>query len=62
MLAKNKKIKSVYGAVSYKDASKLYKEKSPDVVLLDGSLPRTMSLDFLTEMKSTGGKIPHFIY
>ena len=61
ILAENENIESVYGAVSYKDASKLFKEISPDVVLLDGSLPGTMSIDLLTEMKAAGEKTPVII-
>jgi DNA-binding NarL/FixJ family response regulator len=52
ILTETENIKTVYGAVAYKDASLLYKQKSPNVVLLDCGLPGTMSLDLLKEFKA----------
>ncbi len=51
ILTETKNIHSVYGAVAYKDASILFKEKKPNVVLLDGGLSGTMSIDLLKEFK-----------
>ncbi len=50
-------IKSVYGAVSYKDALRLFKEIEPNLVLLDGSLPGTMSVDLLKKFREISEKI-----
>lgn len=52
ILTETKRIKTVYGAVSYKDASMLFKQKKPNVVLLDGGLSGTMSIDLLKEFKA----------
>ena len=52
ILTETENIKTVYGAVSYKDASLLFKQKNPTVVLLDAGLPGTMSIDLLKEFKS----------
>ncbi len=53
ILSETENIKTVYGAVAYKDASVLFKEIKPNVVLLDGSLPGSSSIDLLKEFKAT---------
>jgi DNA-binding NarL/FixJ family response regulator len=53
ILSETENIKIVYGAVAYNDASILYKEVKPNVVLLDGDLPGTMSMDLLKEFKAS---------
>ena len=53
ILSETENIKNVYGAVAYKDASALFKEIRPNVVLLDGGLPGSMSIDLLKEFKAT---------
>ena len=53
ILSETENIKNVYGAVAYKDASILFKEIKPNVVLLDGGLPGNMSIDLLKEFKAT---------
>jgi DNA-binding NarL/FixJ family response regulator len=53
ILSETENIKNVYGAVAYNDASVLFKEIRPNVVLLDGGLPGTMSIDLLREFKAT---------
>lgn len=52
ILSETENVKSVYGAVAYKDAMKLFNEKKPDLVLLDGDLPGTTSIDLLKEFKA----------
>ena len=52
ILTETENIKTVYGAVAYKDASILFKAKKPHVVLLDCSLSGTMSIDLLKEFKA----------
>lgn len=54
MLSEAENITAVYGAVSYNDAARLFKEIEPNVVLLDNGLPGNMSLDLLNEFKTTG--------
>ena len=56
ILTETENIKTVYGAVSYKDASLLFKQKNPTVVLLDAGLPGTMSIDLLKEFKAINEK------
>ena len=53
ILSETENIKTVYGAVAYKDASVLFKEIKPNVVLLDGGLPGSSSIDLLKEFKAT---------
>ncbi len=53
ILSETQNIKTVYGAVAYKDASVLFKEIKPNVVLLDGGLPGSSSIDLLKEFKAT---------
>lgn len=52
MLSEMNCVRVVYGAVSYKDALKLFKELQPRVVLLDTNLPANRSIDLLAEMKA----------
>jgi DNA-binding NarL/FixJ family response regulator len=52
ILSETENIKTVYGAVAYRDASVLFKEIKPNVVLLDGTLPGSMSIDLLREFKA----------
>lgn len=52
ILSETDNIKAAYGAVSYKDASRFFKAHKIDVVLLDGSLPGSMSVDLLNEIKT----------
>jgi CheY-like chemotaxis protein len=44
-------ISAIYGASSYKEGIKYFKEKNPDIVLLDIILPDNESLKLLKEMK-----------
>lgn len=53
ILSENENIRTVYGAVAYRDASVLFKEIKPNVVLLDGTLPGSMSIDLLKEFKAS---------
>jgi two-component system, CitB family, response regulator MalR len=52
ILSETDNIKATYGAVSYKDASRFFKNNKIDVVLLDGGLPGSMSVDLLNEIKA----------
>jgi two-component SAPR family response regulator len=52
ILSETDNIKGAYGAVSYKDAARFFKANKIDVVLLDGGLPGSMSVDLLTEIKT----------
>jgi DNA-binding response OmpR family regulator len=61
ILSENAHIKATYGAVSFKDASRIFKSIHPDLVLLDGNLPGTMSFDLLQEMQACVEKIPVII-
>jgi DNA-binding response OmpR family regulator len=51
ILSETDNIKAAYGAVSYKDATRFFKANKIDVVLLDGGLPGSMSVDLLNEIK-----------
>ncbi len=53
ILSETENIRTVYGAVAYRDASVLFKEVKPNVVLLDGTLPGSMSIDLLKEFKAS---------
>ena len=61
ILSEAEYITAVYGAVSYKDAARLFKEIKPDVVLLDNGLPGNMSVDLLNEFKATSADTPVII-
>jgi len=52
ILSETNKIKAVYGAVSFKDAARFFKENKTDLVLLDGNLPGSTSVDLLGEIKA----------
>ena len=56
ILSETEAIKAVYGAVGYNDASILFKEKKPNLVLLDGGLPGNRSIDLLKEFKASNEK------
>lgn len=51
MLAETENVKIVYGAVSFKDALKLFQQLQPQVVLLDANLPGNRSIELLKELK-----------
>src|SRR4051812_8629370 len=53
ILTEEENVSVVYGAVSYKDAMRIFKENETPVVLLDSDLPHTMSSDLLKEIKTT---------
>lgn len=57
ILSETDNIKATYGAVSYKDASRFFKTNKIDVVLLDGGLPGSMSVDLLNEIKTLDEEI-----
>jgi DNA-binding NarL/FixJ family response regulator len=52
MLSEAEYVTAVYGAVSYKDASRYFKETAPDVVLLDSGLPWNSCTAILKEIKA----------
>ena len=52
MLTETESIKIAYGAVSFKDAERFFKENITDVVLLDGGLPGNISFDLVQEIKT----------
>lgn len=56
LLLETGKIKTVFGAVSFKDATRFLRKNRTDVVLLDGALPGSMSFDLLTEIKTSSPK------
>jgi len=58
MLSEMSNIHAVYGAVSYQEASKLFKEVIPGVVLLDNGLPENETIDMLKEIQQAGMKTP----
>jgi DNA-binding NtrC family response regulator len=53
ILSETDKINTVYGAVSFKDATRFFKANKTDVVLLDGGVPGNMPVDLLDEIKQT---------
>ena len=56
MLAEEENITGIASAVSYEEATKLFNETKPEVVLLDCCLPGNASLKLLKEIKETGSK------
>ena len=56
ILLETENVKSVYGAVAYADALLLFNKIKPNVVLLDGDLPGTASIDLLKEFKAADEK------
>jgi chemotaxis response regulator CheB len=56
ILSEAAKVTAVYGAVSYKDAIRFFKEIKIDVVLLDSSLPGNMAVNLLNEINTAGIK------
>lgn len=61
MLAETENVKIVYGAVSFKDALKLFQQLQPRVVLLDANLPGGRSIELLQELKKTGSATTIFV-
>lgn len=52
MLSETENLLSIHKAVSYNEATKIFKENKPDVVLLDLGLPLSKSFDLIWEMKN----------
>lgn len=57
LLLETGKIKTVFGTVSFKDATRFLRKNITDVVLLDGALPGNISFDLLTDIKASSPKI-----
>jgi DNA-binding NarL/FixJ family response regulator len=56
ILSEAENITAIHRAVSYEEATKLFKENKHDAVLLDIFLPRNESFKLLKEIKQTGCK------
>ncbi len=58
LLLEIENITAVHGAVCFKDASTLFNEIKPGVVLLDSGLPENETIDLLKLIKESGAKTP----
>lgn len=54
LLSEMENIHAVYGAVTYEEASRLFKEVTPGVVVLDSGLPENETIDILKEIQQAG--------
>lgn len=56
MLSESTNATAINSAISYQEASTLFNNNKPSVVLLDGYLPQNQSFKLLKEIKHTGYK------